>query len=324
MSDDVEGDDALDEREPTSDPDGDPDWADIFAPPGDDDYEQIKYFKGLEVLPKSFRPFESLTRGLMRRGDFAFAVRFARTGSHSTGLDPEFFTQRVLRAARLNRWVSNAAYRGAPAPGLLATLPGSLIAHFTVSDGEVPARLGRHTEYPTVAGSRGVARLLAYSGDRDALLEAIRPLGKRAVNTLVGTLEDSVELDLTMNWVTREGMYTRLAPKAAEKGVETLDIVPHMITKRGVPILGALDRPDHEKSLVKLQPVTGAPIILHFPPALEDGIRGAWGKYIAGTMTVAEPENPSLPRAPRRIRTLTRIDHVYETASQLPPAGSRR
>ena len=59
-------------------------------------------------------------------------------------------------------------------------------------------------EYPTIFGARAVARLLAYADDDEALLEAVRPLGKRAVNTLVGTLNDSVELHLEIDWLTHE------------------------------------------------------------------------------------------------------------------------
>ena len=83
-------------------------------------------------------------------------------------------------------------------------------------------------------------------------------------------------------------------------------------------IVGALNRPDWEERRVRLQPLHGGPKILYYDAELHDQVGAAWGKYVVGQMVVEEPENPSLPRAPRRVRTLVRIEHVYESADDIP------
>jgi hypothetical protein len=287
----------------------------LFAPPGDDDFDNIKYFAGLEQLPSAFSA--ALNRDYLRRPYSAFAVRFGGDDERTGGFDPKYFTERVLQAAKLNHWVAKAAFKDVGWPGVLATVPGSLIAHFTIAAGEERIRLGRETDYPTIAGARAVARLFAAAGDEDELLQAVRPLGKNAVKTLLGTLDDSVNLDLTVNWLTREGQYVRLTPKRAELGVEILNIVPEMVSTPPVLISGQIDHPDKGHGQVRVIPLHGAPMLLHFSPELEEKIREAWGKFIVGTMVVEEPENPSLPRAPRRVRTLRRIRAIFGSEEEL-------
>jgi hypothetical protein len=318
-SDEDEDEELLDEDEEARDEAGE---AELFARPGDSEYDRIKFFSGLESLPKSFQGAGALSREYLKQRYSAFAVRFTGGDERTGGFDPEFFTKRVLRAARLNRWVANA-YAPANPPGVFATVPGSLVAHFTIAAGEEPARLGGHREYPTIAGARAVARLLAYAGDESALLEAVHPLGKLAVRSLLAALDDAVELDLTMNWLTREGLYSSVGPKRAERGVEILSVVPAMVTRAPQLIAGQLDRPDKGRGRVRMQPLRGAPMLLHYPPELEDRIREAWGKYMVGTMIVEEPENPSLPRAPKRVRTLRRIRRIYDTEEELARALDR-
>lgn len=289
----------------------------LFAPPGDDDYEVIKYFAGLRELPKVFEAAGALNREYLKRKYSAFAVRFTGEDKRTGGFEPNFFTKRVLRAAQLNRWVTNAAFKHVGPPGVFATVPGSLIAHFTIAAGEEAVRLGAHTEYPNVAGARAVARLIAYASHEEALLEAVRPLGKNAVRSLLGALDDSVQLGLTVNWLTREGQYSRVTPKQAERGLETLNIVPEMVRRSPAVIAGSIDRPDKGHGRVRLEQLQGGAMILNYAPGLEEKIREAWGKFIVGTMVVEEPENPSLPRAPQRIRTLTRISRIFDTEEEL-------
>jgi hypothetical protein len=294
--------------------DGDADHSDeLFAAPEDDEYDTIKYHRGLQTLPPAFAHFADLTREWLTQPLSAFAVRFTGGDPRTGAVDPDYFTKRILRVARLNRWVTNSKFKGVGNPGLLATLPGSLVAHFTVAEGEAPRRLGRHTEYPTVAGARAVTRLLAYADDEEALLEAVHPLGKLAVRMLLGTLNDSAELGITVNWLTHEGQYTSLTPERAGQGVETLNIVPKMVTGPRVQVIGQLDRPDHARRRVRLEPLRGGPMLLHYPAHLEERIRQAWTRYVTATIVVEQPENPSLPRAPARVRTLLSIDKVHES-----------
>jgi hypothetical protein len=292
----------------------------LFAPPGDDEYTTIKFFSGLKQLPKAFQPHEALNLEYLHRKYSAFAVRFTGEDKRTGGFEPKFFTDRVLQASRLNRWVTNAAFKNAGSPGVYATVPGSLIAHFTVAAGEEQMRLGRHSEFPSVAGARAVARLLGYAGHEDALLDAVRPLGKNAVKTLLKTFDDSASLGLTVNWLSREGQYSRVTPKQAERGVEALNAVPAMVRRPPVVIVGSIDRPDKGHGIVRMEPLEGGAMVLHYEPGLEEGIRQAWGKFIIGTMVVEEPENPSLPRAPRRVRTLRRIQRTFDTEDELVDA----
>ena len=60
-------------------------------------------------------------------------------------------------------------------------------------------------------------------------------------------------------------------------------------------------------------------MLLHFLPHLQEAIRAAWGKVMVGSIVVDEPEKPSLPRAPSRVRTLVRIDRVYDDPGQVSP-----
>jgi hypothetical protein len=289
----------------------------LFAPPGDDEYETVKFFAGLTELPKVFQPHAELNREYLKRKFAAFAVRFTGADKRTSGFEPYFFTERVMQASRLNRWVTNAAFKGSGPPGVFATVPGSLIAHFTIAAGEEPMRLGSHTEYPSVAGARAVARLIGYTGHEEALLEAVRPLGKNAVKSLLKTLDDSAQLGLTVNWLSREGQYARVTPKQAERGLETLNIVPVIVRRPPIVIVGSIDRPDKGHGRVRMQPLQGGAMMLHYEPNLQETIRQAWGKFIIGTMIVEEPENPSLPRAPQRVRSLTRISRIFDTEEEL-------
>ncbi len=292
--------------------------SDLFAPPGDQEYDHIRYFEGLRELPAPFRASEELTRRWLGQRLAAFAVRFSggdrQTGAH----DPQDFTRRIMRAAQLNRWVSNSAYSRVGYPGVLATVPGSLIAHFTVAPGEEPLRLGRHREYPSISGARAVARLLAYADDEERLLAAIHPLGKRAVNVLLATFVESLDAGVTVNWLSREGQYARLTPRRAEEGAETLNVQPRMVRRPAETIVGSLDRPAAADAVVRFQPLRGGPKLLHYRPAMREKIRADWGRYIVGSMVVEEPENPSLPRAPARVRHLVRIAQVYDRPEEIP------
>jgi len=292
--------------------------SDIWAPPSDDDYDRIKFFQGLTSLPKQFSGgLEDITRELLRRRLAAFAVRFSG-GDKEHGYDPIRFADLVKRTARLNRWVSNSVAPGEVTyPGLLASLPGSLVAHFAVSPHEERLRLGKERTYPSIYGARAVARLLAATGDDEVLLESVKPLGKRAVTTYLATLNDAVTFELSIGWLTREGQFSTVSPKRAEKGIAALDIVPRMI-KHEERVAGYIDRPVAQTGKVRLQPLKGGPMILNYPDRLQEQIRAAWGRYVDATIVVAEPENPSLPRAPRRERTLRRIHHVYDSPDDLP------
>lgn len=299
------------------DEEGGADDGDIFAPPGDDDYEGIDYYVGLGELPRGFADVPQ-AREFLQRPLSTFAARFSNGNSNGRGFDPILFSHLVARTARLHRWVSNSKFKNVEYPGVLATLPGSLIVHFTVSPGEAQQRRADEREYPSVYGARALARLLAATNRPEPLLRAVHPLGKRAVNTFMGTLHDSVDKDLTIEVLTHEGQHSKLTPARAERAIVTLDIVPEMLTRPPVTVVGLLDRPDHEKARVKLTPREGSPRLLDFSPHLEDRIRDAWGRYIVGTMVLEEPSNPSLPRAPARRRTLMSIEHVVEDVDTLP------
>jgi len=149
------------------------------------------------------------------------------------------------------------------------------------------------------------------------LLDAVHPLGKNAVRSLLKTLDDSVQLGLTVNWLSKEGQYARVTPRQAERGLETLSIVPAMVRRSPTVVVGSIDRPDKGHGRVRMQPLQGGPMVLHYAPELQEKIREAWGKFIVGTMVVEEPENPSLPRAPQRIRILTRISQIFDTQEEL-------
>lgn len=292
----------------------------LFDPPRDSEYDDsVSWFRGLRQLPDAFAgPFSPVTRRLLRLPGSAFAVRFSGGDEGTGGFDPQLFTSLILRSARLHRWVSNSAFSGqAWLPGVAATLPGSLVAHFTRSPGETARRLGGETTFPSVYGARAVGRLLALSRDDERLLEAVQPLGKRAVSSYIATLGDAVEHDFAVDWLTREGQYAHVAPEEASQAIEALSIVPEMVEKR-IPIVGRLDRPFEEKGTVRIQPIRGAALTLTYPPRLRESIRGAWGKYVAATMVVTEASNPSLPNAPRRTRRLRSIQHVYEDLASVP------
>jgi predicted secreted protein len=201
---------------------------------------------------------------------------------------------------------------------VLATLPGSLIAHYAIPEGEEPRRIVGHVEYPSIYGARAVTRLLASAGDEEVLREAVKPLGKRAVRTLVSALDDSAQHDVTINWLTHEGEYTAVGPRRAARGIDALSIVPEMIRRPSVRVLGRLNKPDYEKRVVRLQPPRGRAMVLHYPRRLEPVIGESWRKWIVGFMAVEEPENPSLPKAPRRRRTITRIEEVYDDLHDIP------
>jgi hypothetical protein len=312
--------DADPENDPAEEEEGQDDVVEspLFAPPGDDDYDQIRYSEGLRDLPAPFSPSEELTRDLLGRTRSAFAVRFSGGGERTGAYEPRAFTERILNAARLNRWVTNSLFQGAEFPWVLATLPGSLIAHFTVPEGEQRVRLGGESQFPSIFGARAVTRLLAYSADEEELLAAVAPLGKRAVRTLLRTFDDAATKELTVHWLTHEGQYTKLEPAEAERGLETLSIVPQMLTRPPVTVVGAVNRPDWAAQRVQLRTLQQRTMNLQYRPHLEDRIREAWHKYIVGDMVVEEPENPSLPRAPARIRTLTRIQGVYEDPEEIP------
>lgn len=293
----------------------------LFDPPDDSQFDTgVSWCRGLVRLPPAFSSFAKLTRELLRSSGSAFVLRFsggdAQTGSH----DPRLFTDLILRGARLNKWVSSSAFPGEGLwPGVHATLPGSLIAHFTIAPGEEPKRLGDEVLYPSVYGARAVTRLLAVSKEEEVLLKAVHPLGKRAVNSYIATLRDAVEHNLSIDWLTRDGLYSSLPVEYAADAVEALDIVPAMV-ERTEPFIGKLDRPFDEKGTVRIDPVRGGAMSAGYSPGLREDIREAWGKYVAGTLVVIEPENPSLPRAPRRSRYIRAIHHVYgEEPESIPP-----
>ena len=280
----------------------------IFQPPGDDEYDTISYSQGLTQLPQGF---VDLTRQLLQRPGAAFASRFT-TATGGDGLPLELFEELVGRVARLNRWVSNSVTDGVVGPPrVLGAVPGSLTVHFGVSDEEKAKRLGEEHLFPSVYGARATVRLLAYGADADLLLPATAPLGKRAVQMLLRTFEDSVEDKLTITWLTHEGMSAELTPERAEEGVKTLNVVPPM-TSRTEDVIGYLDQPSHEARTVRLELLRGPTHSAAFGPRLEEKVRQAWGKYVACRIRIEEPENPSLPRAPRRRYRLTRIDRIFD------------
>jgi hypothetical protein len=289
----------------------------LFAPPSDDDYRHVRFFKALRDLPGAFAEPSTGTQHWLTRPLSAFSVHFSDGDRRTGGVDPVTFTERVLRAARLNRWVSNSGVGNVLPPNVLATLPASLVVHFTVASGEDSRRLGPYEGYPNVLGSRAVTRLLALAAEDEALRDAVHPLGKRAVQALLGTYDDSMRAKVTIEWLNRDGLYAQLTPKSAERGAEALDYVPPLIRQEPIPVSGFLDRPNKEHGLVKLSPLRGSPMLLHYEPEQEERIRNAWGRYIIGEMVVEEPENPSLPRAPSRVRHLQRIYRVVETRKEL-------
>ncbi len=290
----------------------------LFAPPDDEEYDRIRYFDVDDVLPRSFQGFEDLNRSLISRPFSIFAARFTGGDRRTGAYEPRAFTRRVFRAAQLNRWVANSRFPGVQFPNVLATLPGSLIAHYAVPTGEERQRIAGHAEFPSVYGARAVARLLSAAGDEEVLLESVRPLGKLAVRTLLGALSDAANNDLTINWLTHEGQYTVVGPKSAAIGIEALSTVPRIVRRPSVPVVGRLNKPDHEKRVVRLQPLRGRTMQLHYPLELEPVIGESWRRWIVGSMAVEGPENPSLPKAPRRRRILMQIDGIYQSVKEIP------
>jgi hypothetical protein len=91
-----------------------------------------------------------------------------------------------------------------------------------------------------------------------------------------------------------------------------------MVRRAAVPVLGVLNKPDWETNVVRLRQPNGRAMLLHYDPALEPSISESFHKWIVGRMVVEEPENASLPKAPRRRRTLTRVEHVFELLDDVP------
>jgi hypothetical protein len=279
--------------------------------------------------------YDSLSSGRSR-----WAARFSGAGLDGPSADPIKTAALIRRLAIAARWMANGLFPGHGAvPGfVLGEATHSIVLEFALAPEEEPVRVvvggaeedrngearERRTVYPTVEGGRYLGTLLASADESEKLIERFGIVGKQAVRTYQGALEEFVEFDTELDLlvpVAVEGDETDLRRvnmpiKNTQKELNVLSRKPREMSV-STEVEGLLYAQNSLNLGFGIQKDNESHITGEYDLRVADKLGPAWNKRVWAQIEEIGPKEDWMPRAGRTRRVLQDVVVLREGETRL-------